>query len=54
MPSTTIVAEPPIRLERRRAGIVAISPEGSSLRSDLRLFSATFAAGFLFVSLFIA
>lgn len=43
----------PIRLERRRAKVEAGETQ-AGISGDLRLFSMTFAAGFLFFSLFIA
>jgi hypothetical protein len=41
----------PLRPERRRARAIAAARTASD---DLRLFTMTFAAGFLFVTLFIA
>ena len=46
---------PSIAQERQRASSArAIPMEKSAASDDLRLFATTFAAGFLFVTLFIA
>jgi hypothetical protein len=39
---------------RRRDRVVAADQSASSLARDIRLFATTFAAGFLFVSLYLA
>jgi hypothetical protein len=49
------IARDPLRFGRSAARSVAITPpQASALGDDLKLFLATFGAGFLFVSVLLA
>lgn len=39
---------------RKKGGAMAAEQSASSLAGDIRLFATTFAAGFLFISLYLA